>query len=77
MAVREFDLPIRGVSKGFPSDKSDTLGSEHMNNVRAIDTLEHKIRIGQRPALDKWGAGTQIGDAENPVVAICTVSSVA
>jgi len=26
--------------------------------------------------LDKWGAGTQIGAAEQPVVAMCTVSSV-
>lgn len=77
MAIKEFDLPIRGISKGFPSDKPDKLGSEYMNNVRAIDTLEHKIRMGQRPALDKWGAGTKIGDAENPVVAMCSVSSIA
>ncbi len=77
MAVRELDLPIKGISKGFPSDKSDKLGSEYMNNSRAIDTLEHKIRISQRPALDKWGAGTKIGDADNPVVEMCTVSSIA
>lgn len=77
MAVREFGLPIKGISKGFPSDKPDKLASEYMNNIRVIDTLEHKIRIGQRPAFDKWGAGTKIGDAENPVVAMCTISSIA
>jgi hypothetical protein len=50
--------------------------SEYMNNVRPIDVLEKRIRIGQRPGLDKWGAGTLIGAAEQPVVALCTVSTV-
>ena len=76
MPTIEFELPLRGVSKGSSSDKPSRMSSEYMNNIRSIDVLEHKIRIGQRPALDKWGAGTQIGAAEQPVVAICTVSSV-
>jgi len=47
-----------------------------MNNVRVLGTFAKQIRICQRPGLDKWGAGTQVGAAENPVVAMCTVSSV-
>ncbi len=48
-----------------------------MNNVRPIDTLERRLRLGQRPGLDKWGAGTQIGAAEQPVVAMVIVAVVA
>ena len=75
MPFIELDLPIQGILKAFPSDKPAKSMSEYMNNVR-LGVLEGKIRICQRPALDKWGAGTQIGAAENPVVAMCTVSAV-
>ena len=50
--------------------------SEYMNNCRPQDVLEKRIRMGQRPGLEKWGAGTQIGGSEQPIVAITTVSSV-
>ena len=46
-----------------------------MNNVRAKG-VGGRILIYQRPGLDKWGDGNQVGDAEQPVVAMCTVSSV-
>ena len=72
----EYMLPIRGVSKGMPVDKEPQLTSGDMNNARPRCSLEGKVRISQRPALDKWGAGTQIGGAEQPVVAMCIVSSV-
>lgn len=75
MAV-EFILPLEGIVKGMPPGKEIKASSEYMNNVRPFDVLEKKIRIGQRPALDKWGAGTLIGAAEQPVVAMCSVSSV-
>lgn len=48
-----------------------------MSNMRPRDTLDNRMRGGQRPGLDKWGAGTQVGAAEQPVVAMCVVSSVA
>jgi len=48
-----------------------------MNNVRPYDTLDDRARGGQRPGLDKWGDGDQIGAAEQPVVAMCIVTSVA
>jgi len=72
----EWPAPIKGILRGNPSDKTPHEFSEYMNNVRPVDVLETKFRIGQRPGLDKWGAGTQIGAAEQPVVALCTVSTV-
>ena len=73
----KFDLPIKGVSRGLIVGEQDPLTSGYMNNVRPRDVLENRVRIGQRPGLDKWGAGTLIGGAAQPVVAICGVSSVA
>ena len=58
------------------SNQSPTT-SPDMNNMRVYDTLDNRARGGQRAGLDKWGAGNQIGAAEQPVVAMCVVSSVA
>ncbi len=68
--------PIRGLFKGSLTGHAPELTSEYMNNVRPVDTQEKRVRIGQRPGLDKWGNGTQVGAAEQPVVAITFVSSV-
>jgi len=69
-------FPIAGIHKGFVTSEQPQLTSSDMNNVRPIDTLGNRIRGGQRPAVVKWGDGDQIGDAEFPVVAMCTVSSI-
>ena len=74
MAI-ELPLPIRGVFRGFSVDKVPAEFSDDMNNVRPIDSLEKRMRLGKRPGLKKWSA-TQVGAAENPIVAICVVSSV-
>lgn len=66
-----------GIDKGRALTEQPKLTASHMNNVRPRDVLDNRMRGGQRPGLDKWGAGTQIGSAEQPVVAICIVSSVA
>ena len=76
MANLSFSLPVQGFSEGFPVDKSDPMTSGYINNVRPIDSLERRIRLGQRPGLDKWGAGTQVGTAEQPVVCMISVSTV-
>jgi hypothetical protein len=76
MALRIFLPPIRGVLKGIDSADAAPNFSEHMNNMRPVSTLNNKIIICQRPALDKWGNGDQIGAAEQPVVALCVVSAV-
>lgn len=79
----ELTPPIRGISKGLPVDKEPPTTSGYMNNVRPIDTLTNalgstgrRLRLGQRPGLDKWGAGVQIGAAEQPVVAMCIVAAI-
>ncbi len=76
MANINFNLPVKGFSEGLPVDKADQLTSGYMNNVRGTGVLAKKIKISQRPAVVKWGAGTLIGDAEQPIVAMCVVSSV-
>ena len=70
-------FPIKGLHKGFVTEKQPPLTSFSMSNVRPYDPLSNRLRGGQRPGLVKWGNGDQIGAAENPVVAACTVSSVA
>jgi len=73
--MTELPPPIQGISKGVPVDKESPATSGYMNNVRPTDVLENKIRLGQRPGLDKW-SDTQIGAAEQPVVAMCIVAAV-
>ena len=72
----ELPLPLKGTSKGFPIDKEEKTTSGYMNNVRPDDVLEKRLRLGQRPGIDKWGAGTQIGGIEQPVVFLVVVSAV-
>jgi len=75
MHVR-FQLPIKGIHRGGAVETSPALTSGYMSNCRARDVLENKVRLGQRPGLDKWGDGDQVGAAEQPIVAIISVSSV-
>jgi len=69
-------FPKKGLDKGRAACEQDVDTSPDMNNMRLYDVLEHRARGGQRPGLDKWGNGDQIGNTEQPVVAICFVSSV-
>ncbi len=73
----EIMFPIKGLHKGFMTEKQPGLTSFSMLNVRPYDTLSNRLRGGQRPGLAKWGNGDIIGGAENPVVTMCTVSSIA
>jgi len=72
----EIPAPLRGKAVTTPADKSPTMTTFFMNNIRPVDTLARRIRLGQRPGLDKWGNGTLVGGSEQPVVAMCVVSSV-
>lgn len=74
--MKEWPLPIYGISRIITVEKEPSKYSGYMNNVRPTDVLESKIRLGQRPGLDKWSS-TQIGGAELPIVAMTVVSSVA
>ena len=68
--------PIRGLFKGSLTGHAPELTSEYMNNVRPVDVQEKRVRIGQRPGLDKWGNGTRVGGNSQPVVAMTFVNSV-
>ncbi len=74
--MQELQPPILGISKGLPTDKQQVHTSGYMKNVRPVDVLEKQLRLGQRPALEKWGSGIQIGDSEQPVVAFVVVAAV-
>lgn len=74
--MQELFPPIKGISKGLPVDKEEVTTSGYMNNVRPTDVLEKRIRLGQRPGLDKWSTN-QIGASEQPIVAMCIVAAVA
>ena len=68
----ELTFPIRGLFVGAPSSKQPLGTSRDLSNVRPL--WDGKFIGGQRPGQDKWGDGTQIGAAEQPVVCICSVT---
>lgn len=70
-----FPLPIRGISSGMPDNMPVQLTSGYMDNIRIKDVLEKKIRISQRPGLDKV-FDEQIGAGVFPIIAICTITTV-
>ena len=69
-------FPIYGKHVGFATVNQPNLTSPDLQNVRPFDTLDNRARGGQRPGLDKWGAGTLVGGENQPVVAMCIVSTV-
>lgn len=70
-----FPLPLRGYSAGsnVGDQPIDTTGD--MNNVRPFDSLERKLRLGQRPGLAK-AFDEQIAGATAPIVACGSISVV-
>jgi len=72
--MNELPVPLGGISKCVAVDKESPSTSGYMNNVRPQDVLGKRLRLGQRPALDKWST-TQIGGAEFPIVAMTVVST--
>ena len=72
----EIQFPLLGLNKGVAVSKQPFATSFLMNNIRLYDVLAKRARGGQRPGLTAWGDGDLIGDASNPVVAMCVVSSI-
>ncbi len=71
-------FPYHGIDLGHVTSQQPEFTSPDLKNVRPHDVLDNRMRGGQRPGLAKWGAGTLMGGIGNqPVVAICTVSSIA
>lgn len=69
-------FPSKGIDKGHAASQQAPDTTSAISNMRLYDTLDDRARGGQRPGLDKWGDGDRIGAAEQPVVAMITVSSV-
>lgn len=60
-------LPIGGVFKGFNPEQTDQKYSNDMNNVRPVDVIEDRVRLGQRPGLKRWCI-QQIGGDTRPII---------
>ncbi len=70
-------FPIKGKHVGFGTEVQPEFTTRRINNMRAYSTQSNILVGGQRPGLDKWGTGVRIGGVDQPVVAMCTVSTVA
>ena len=71
----EFSIPINGFSEGLIVRETPSVFSGDMNNVRTTDTINRRLRIGQRPGMLK-AFSTQIASAQSPVVAIGSITVV-
>lgn len=69
----EILFPFKGLYKGILSSKQSIDTARSMLNVRPYK--DGRLRGGQRPGLAKWGVGTQVGASDQPVVAICSVTT--
>ena len=69
-------FPRLGINKGVGTSEQPYSTSSEMNNVRLYDVLSGRARGGQRPGQTPWGDGDVIGDSNQPVVAMCVVSSI-
>ena len=69
------DFPYKGVHKGRAGCDQPKGTSPDLKNVRPYDTLDKRIRGGQRPGIDKLFS-QQIGGAAKPIIDMCTVTVV-
>ena len=73
MSNINFPFPLKGQNKNLGASVQPQLTAADMNNVRPVDTTEKRMRGGQRPGLDKWGDGDNVGNG-TPIVVILSVS---
>jgi hypothetical protein len=73
--LQKLSLPIKGVNKGLTVSVMPQEYTTNMNNVRPRDVLEQRIRLGQRPGLSKFSTD-RVGADNQPIVFICSVSSI-
>ncbi len=69
-------FPRFGINKGVGTSEQPFATSSEINNVRLYDVLDKRARGGQRPGLVEWGDKDLVGGDNQPVVALCIVSSV-
>lgn len=70
-----FPLPLKGYSAGSNVDTQSVDTTGDINNVRPFDSLERRLRLGQRPGMAKV-YDEQIAETASPIVAIGSVSVV-
>ena len=75
MAYIEFPPPLKGLSSGLSVSYQEEGASGYMSNIRPRDTLEGRLRIGQRPGMKK-AYTQQIGGDAQPVVYLGSVTTV-
>jgi len=68
-------IPIRGYNAGYEAGDLSKEMSINMLNVRPIDSIDRRIRIGQRPGFEK-AYSTQIASAAGAVIEIVSVTVV-
>ncbi len=73
---KRVQFPLLGIHKGRVTSQQPFATASRMSNVRLYDVLDGRARGGQRPGLTPWGNGDLVGAANNPVVAMCVVSSI-
>ena len=72
----QVQFPLLGINKGMVTSRQPFATASQMNNIRLFDVLDKRARGGQRPGITGWGGEDQIGAADNPVVAMCIISSI-
>ncbi len=72
----QVQFPLLGINKGMVTSRQPFATASQMNNIRLFDVLDKRARGGQRPGITGWGNEDQIGAADNPVVAMCVISSI-
>jgi len=70
-----FPLPLKGYNAGSNINTQPVNTTGDMNNVRPFDSLERKLRLGQRPGMAKV-YDEQIASAASPIIAIGSISVV-
>jgi len=70
MAHLKLNFPFKGINKNFQVSTGPEYTSPDMLNVRPRDTLQGRIRGGQRPGLIK-ALETDLG---GPVAAMCMIT---
>ena len=72
MSELSIPMPYRGVNYNRAASQQPLETSSHMNNVRPYDTIDKRVRLGQRPGLVRKYA-TNLGGR---IVALCSVTTV-
>jgi len=68
-------LPIRGFNEGINVEDTPPDTTNDIMNVRPVDSLSQRIRLGKRPGFVK-AYSTQIAGSPGAIVDICSVTIV-